>query len=286
MARTWTAVYGSVCTSKKLRRCTNDSSRLLYFLLLLQADAYGRIEDDPETIVGLCWPNLGKTERETEKALSDLSCAGLIARHRMESLSWIQVASWDDHAGKHRGGTPGKSRFPDPPRISPNLPDPPRSSPDLPETSGEFRGSILLSSPSPLVLEGEGAGRGKAGPVDWATYQLPPELDRPEIREALIEHAAVRAENGHKPHKAHGAKMMLRQLVEWGPDRAVEVLRHSAPHQGLYLPNGRAQTNGKPYQHAFEKTGDAIDAVFGKRTGLPGERTVEAEVVKPKEIGP
>lgn len=77
--------------------------------------------------------------------------------------------------------------------------------------------------------------------------------------------------------------MMLRQLIAWGPDNAVEVLRYSAPHQGLYRPKSM-ENNGKPFQHAFEKTGDAIDQVFGKLAER--ERTVTVETLKPKQIAP
>lgn len=158
MARTWTALYASVCTSKKLRRLKSDTNRLFYLLLLTQADAWGRIEDDAETLNLSVWPGLDKSEKATEAAIEDLSAQGLALRCQSQSLRWLQVVSWEEHSGKHRGGNPGGSRFPESPRISP----------DLPETSGELgeiRASTLLYSESHSG-DGKSAekGRGEEGP--------------------------------------------------------------------------------------------------------------------------
>ncbi len=139
MSRTWTALYGSICTSKKLARCASDSSRVFYLLLLNQVDAWGRTEDDAETLCARVWPLLGKSEKDTEKALADLHEVGLITRHSHESVKFVQVEGWKTHAGKHQGGSRGTPKFPELPRISPDLPGP----------SGEVRGAyIYISSPS------------------------------------------------------------------------------------------------------------------------------------------
>lgn len=151
MARTWTALYGSICTSKKLRSCANDASRVFYLLLLTQADPWGRIEDDAETLCARVWPLLGRSEKDTEKVLADLHNVGLITRHDVEGLRFIQVEAWADHAGKHQGGSKGSPKFPEVPRISPKVPG----------LSGEVRGlSISISSESHSDSGGRSAEEG------------------------------------------------------------------------------------------------------------------------------
>lgn len=151
MARTWTALYGSICTSKKLKACANDASRVFYLLLLTQVDPWGRIEDDAETLCARVWPLLGKSEKDTEKALADLHNVGLVTRHDLEDLRFLQVEGWANHAGKHQGGSKGSPKFPETPRISPKLPG----------LSGEVRGlsSILSESPSPSSSESSSEGK-------------------------------------------------------------------------------------------------------------------------------
>lgn len=150
VSRTWTALYGSICTSKKLRACAEDSSRLFYLLLLTQADPWGRLEDDPEVLNVKVWPLLGKSEKDTEKALADLHEVGLITRHSHESVKFIQVEDWETHAGRHQGGSRGSPKFPESPRISPKVPG----------LSGEVRGLYSLSqSPSESESRRESAER-------------------------------------------------------------------------------------------------------------------------------
>lgn len=151
MARTWTALYASITTSKKLKACASDASRVFYLLLLTQVDPWGRTEDDAETLCARVWPLLGKTEKDTEKALADLHNVGLITRHDVEGLRFIQVEEWATHAGKHQGGSKGSPKFPEVPRISPKVPG----------LSGEIRGlsSILSESQSESESRRESAER-------------------------------------------------------------------------------------------------------------------------------
>lgn len=72
--------------------------------------------------------------------------------------------------------------------------------------------------------------------VDFAKVELPPEIDTPEARRILVEAAAVRAENRHDPIGPHGWKMRLRNLAEWGPQRFLAAVIHSASYEGLFEP--------------------------------------------------
>lgn len=114
--------------------------------------------------------------------------------------------------------------------------------------------------------------------IDPATYPLPPSLDFPDVRAALVDYLETR-KGGAWDEKL--AAVRVRQLDEWGRERAIAALQHSVGYQGVFEPSG-VRANGKPYQHAFEKTGDAIDQVFGKRSER--QRTIDIQTVKPKEI--
>ena len=175
MSRTWTALYGSICTSKKLRACAEDSSRLFYLLLLTQADPWGRLEDDPEVLNVKVWPLLGKSEKDTEKALADLHEVGLITRHSHESVKFIQVEDWETHAGRHQGGSRGSPKFPESPRISPKVPG----------LSGEIRGlSISISSQSESESQ-RGSAEGEIKPApEPPPAEKPPKRQKPKTERA------------------------------------------------------------------------------------------------------
>lgn len=132
-------------------------------------------------------------------------------------------------------------------------------------------------------------------PIDPATVPLPPPFDTPEIREALGLWCVRRLEEGNGEVRPAGLKLALGKLRGLTPERALAVIMVSAEggHQGIdpaWLEEREAKRdairmgrpNGKPFQHAFEKTGDSIDAFFGK----VGERarTVDVEVQKPREL--
>lgn len=152
-----------------------------------------------------------------------------------------------------------------------------------PATDGRTDGRTNV----PTDLQTEGAAEGRKRPpsktLELSSLPLPQHLDRPDVRAALAEYQAVRAENKHSPVKETGWKQRLRELSALTPEQAIRALAYSGPHQGFYVPKDiSAPHNGKPFQHAFEKTGAAIDEVFGKLRER--ERTVDVTVVKPKEL--
>lgn len=125
--------------------------------------------------------------------------------------------------------------------------------------------------------------RVKPPDVDPLTVEMPPEINRPDVRAALVAFLAARVEKGHGGWGPSLAQTRLEELASWGPERAIAALKHSAGYQGVFEPRN-GQANGKAYQHAFEKTGDAIDQVFGALRSR--ERTVDVETVRRGAIGP
>lgn len=67
----------------------------------------------------------------------------------------------------------------------------------------------------------------------------------------------------------------------WGPK--ADFTKFAAQFNAM-AGDAPAETNGKPYQHAFEKTGDAIDQVFGALKSR--ERTVDVETVRREALSP
>lgn len=250
MARTWTALYGSICTSKKLRACANDASRVFYLLLLTQADPWGRAEDDAETLCARVWPLLGKSEKDTEKALTDLASCGLIARYVCDATKVVQILDWESHAGRHQGGSRGSPSFPEPPRVSPSLPESPRVSPDSSGTSGEIRSPYISSlSPSPSESRKESDERkpSRTVRIDPETYPLPATLDFPDVRQALVDYLTTRKDGIWNEALA---AVRLKELATWGRERAIAALRHSVGYQGLFEPT--TPKNGRPIPPPLE----------------------------------
>lgn len=119
--------------------------------------------------------------------------------------------------------------------------------------------------------------------IDPFTIDLPKSIDRVEVRAALVKFLTARVEAGHGGWKPSLAATRLEELAAWGPERAIAALKHSAGYVGVFEPKN-GQANGKAYQHAFEKTGDAIDQVFGALKSR--ERTVDVETVRREALSP
>lgn len=124
-------------------------------------------------------------------------------------------------------------------------------------------------------------GADKKRRINVEAYPIPECLDSPEFREAFVDYQRTR--KGGVWHESL-AETSFKRMAEWGRERSIAALKNSQGAQGLFEPQGSRPVNGKPFQHAFEKTGDAIDQVFGKLAER--ERTVTVETLKPKQIAP
>lgn len=114
--------------------------------------------------------------------------------------------------------------------------DVPQVSHDRGEERREEEKRISPPPPSGGVDSGK---RRRSVRIDPETYPLPDSLDLPSVRLALIDYLNTR--KGGVWNEALAA-VRVREMAEWGPERAIAALKHSAGYQGLFEPtgNGRA----------------------------------------------
>lgn len=139
MTREWTALFSGISTSRKIASLADDTSRTLFYMLLPQCDAWGRIGADPAQLGAKVWPMLGKTEKQTQKALDDCARVGLIFLGECSAGPFLEIAGWDTKAGRvgRLIRDRGASEFPAVPRSTPVHPGLPRSTPARVEESRE-----------------------------------------------------------------------------------------------------------------------------------------------------
>jgi hypothetical protein len=90
-----------------------DFSRILFVLLVANADDFGRLEGDAMTVKLRVFPVSDKEESEFSKALGLLESHGLINWYRVEKRQIIEICQFADHQqGLHKRTA---SKFPDPP---------------------------------------------------------------------------------------------------------------------------------------------------------------------------
>lgn len=70
--------------------------------------------------------------------------------------------------------------------------------------------------------------------LELAEQELPSHLDREDVRVALSEYQAIRAENHHPPLKQTGWGQRLRELEKLTAPQVILALQQNAPHQGWY----------------------------------------------------
>lgn len=85
------------------------------------------------------------------------------------------------------------------------------------------------------------AKRVRIEPDAYLTRTLPPELDFPDVRAALVDFNRTRKGG---PWDETLAEVRLRQIAEWGRVRAVAALRHSCGYEGVHEPHGAASSRG------------------------------------------
>ena len=83
--------------------------------------------------------------------------------------------------------------------------------------------------------------------IDPATIDLPAKINYADVRAALTDYLATR-KGGAWDEKL--AAVRLKQLDEWGRERAIAALRHSVGYQGLFEPS--TPKNGRPIPPPLE----------------------------------
>jgi hypothetical protein len=156
----FTPLFRGVCTSEKLAALPDDSCRLLYALLLANADSWGRQDGRPAIVNAAAWPLLWRSVEETVRCLDALESVGLIQRHeREDGRPYLVIPDWEEKAGlvgrrSHRRA----SEYPDPPVAARECPAPPsraRTPEPNPEPNPERRVAASQAPPRPPALNGK-----------------------------------------------------------------------------------------------------------------------------------
>lgn len=109
----------SLGSSRRFCRLHNDRNPLsefcqvLFVLLVIKSDDFGRAEADPFTVKLKFFPGSPRTEDEFESALQSLATVGLIKLYESQGNRYLVIEKFEEHqSGLHKRT---KSRFPEPP---------------------------------------------------------------------------------------------------------------------------------------------------------------------------
>lgn len=84
--------------------CRSDSvdqlswfEEVLFYRLIVNCDDYGRYDGRPAIIKGSCFPLKDVTTKDIEKALNELSAAGLVRVYETQGRPYLQLVTWEQH---------------------------------------------------------------------------------------------------------------------------------------------------------------------------------------------
>jgi hypothetical protein len=119
----------SLSTSEKFAALTlvagdlTEFSQLLYMLIVIHTDDFGRLQGDPFTVKHQCYPASCRSLDEFATALGYLQRVELITWYAVSGKHYIQVEKFDPHQlGLHKRT---RSQFPRIPGSSGNFPENP-----------------------------------------------------------------------------------------------------------------------------------------------------------------
>lgn len=131
MARRRT-LHAKISLSLDVERMS-EWAQLLWPLLIVHADDFGRLQGEPELVKARCKPLSPRPPSDFDAALDEMEASGLIFRYEVDGRIYIQIRKWDEHQdGLHKRV---RSEFPEPPTPSPELPGTSRNFPELPGSS-------------------------------------------------------------------------------------------------------------------------------------------------------
>lgn len=117
--------------SRKFSRLTNNDARLVYCLLLAHADAYGRVEADPDYVKGTVLSRIPISTDDVQAALEDMHAVNLIHLYTVDGFQYAQFESFADHNRTY----PSREAQTTIPGPDGNVPErPPRDDQGEPET--------------------------------------------------------------------------------------------------------------------------------------------------------
>lgn len=84
-------------TSRKFTELHSDSARMLFPLLVVHSDDFGRLDGSAFYVKHNCIPTLQISEAKVEDILNDLAQVGLIKRASIQGVLIIQICQFDEH---------------------------------------------------------------------------------------------------------------------------------------------------------------------------------------------
>jgi hypothetical protein len=119
--------------------------QMLYPLLVIHSDDYGRLPGDLFTVKHLIVPASPRTESDLGRALVHLDAVGLIQWYDHDGRKWIQIEQFDVHQVNLHKRTAPTSPAPPQTNGSPEIPGPPGNS----GLRAQTRRLILWKTPDP-----------------------------------------------------------------------------------------------------------------------------------------
>lgn len=97
-SQAFTPLFRSTRTDRAIAALSDRAARL-WFMLLAQLDAHGRIGADIDILNADVWPLQRRSEHETQVSLNECIAQGLVELHELDGRRWFQVPRWDDTYG-------------------------------------------------------------------------------------------------------------------------------------------------------------------------------------------
>ena len=108
----WRQIHDTVSISGSLARLSDFGERL-YWRLLSQSDAWGRLVGDADKVIALCCPRLRVTEEQIDAAIAELVDVGRVIAYDVDGTRYLQLADFDKHQPMSARGR-GTSKIPAP----------------------------------------------------------------------------------------------------------------------------------------------------------------------------
>lgn len=111
-------ITGTLGASHKLASVTDDAHRLMFILMVTNADVEGRLDADPRVLNGRVFTLMGWSPEHVEAGLEALARAELIHWYSVENRAYAEIVNFHEHNSVRRDREQA-SRIPGPDQGSP-----------------------------------------------------------------------------------------------------------------------------------------------------------------------
>lgn len=253
----WTKLHRDVWLDARLRVHPVEVRCLLIDLQAL-SDEDGAVTEGRQDIALLSGLSLESLQRAID-TLQRLGLVQILDNGNVAVTSCVSDAEYRD--SRRAGGVAARDAGKMPKRC-------PTDAEAMPsDATASPSGSSSGSSSGSLTSGKESAERKprRTVRIDPATIDLPAKINYADVRAALTDYLATR-KGGAWDEKL--AAVRLKQLDEWGRERAIAALRHSVGYQGLFEPStqkGYRNSTSQPSEPAIKPIDPAIVQDFIRR---------------------